>query len=101
MNNNEFNEGPVLNNVIEEDDNNNGDINGNSDMIDLHNRRIQEEREREEEARQRVSQQQSEEAIANEMQDLHLHSGSVSEIQRHSNTAIHRHENIVEENNIN
>ena len=30
-----------------EDGNNNGDINGNSEMVDLHNRRIQEERERE------------------------------------------------------
>merc|ERR1712133_75116 len=36
-----------------EDNNNNGDINGNSEMIDLHDRRIQEERERELQVRER------------------------------------------------
>ena len=49
VNNNAFNEGPVINNVMDvdgDDGNNNGDINGNSEMIDLHNRRLQEERER-------------------------------------------------------
>ena len=30
-----------------EDNNNNGDVNGNSEMVDLHSRRLQEERERE------------------------------------------------------
>ena len=39
-----------------EDGNNNGDINGNSEMIDLHNRRLQEERERAEQAREREAQ---------------------------------------------
>ena len=49
VNNNSFHEGPVLNNLIEdvEDNNNNGDVNGNSEMVDLHSRRLQEERERE------------------------------------------------------
>merc|ERR1712126_27954 len=36
-----------------EDNNNNGVINGNSEMIDLHDRRIQEERERELQVRER------------------------------------------------
>ena len=55
VNNNSFQEGPVINNMMEdgEDNNNNGDINGNSEMIDLHDRRIQEERERELQVRER------------------------------------------------
>merc|ERR1712133_11567 len=36
-----------------EDNNHGGDINGNSEMIDLHDRRIQEERERELQVRER------------------------------------------------
>ena len=55
VNNNSFQEGPVINNMMEdgEDNNNNGDINGNSEMIDLHDRRIHEERERELQVRER------------------------------------------------
>ena len=53
----------------EEDGNNNGDINGNSEMVDLHDRRIQEEREREAQSRER-SQILREEVMVNEFQDI-------------------------------
>jgi hypothetical protein len=56
----------------EEDGNNNGDINGNSEMIDLHNRRIQEEREREAQSRERRTHQHREEIMLNEMQDIDI-----------------------------
>ena len=55
----------------EEDGNNNGDINGNSEMVDLHDRRIQEEREREAQSRER-SQLQRDEVMLNEFQDITL-----------------------------
>merc|ERR1719189_19068 len=74
VNNNSFDEGPVINNVMEdgeEDGNNNGDINGNSVMVDLHDRGIQEEREREAQSRER-SQLQRDEVMLNEFQDIAL-----------------------------
>ena len=85
VNNNSFDEGPVLNNLMEdgeEDGNNNGDINGNSEMIDLHNRRIQEEREREAQNRERTIQLHREDAMLNEMQDLDL--SLIPPLQRHN-----------------
>jgi len=98
VNNNAFNEGPVLNNVMEdegEDGNNNGDINGNSEMIDLHNRMIQEEREREEQVRERNSQVNREEITINEIQDINL--DIISEFQRQRNNAVTQ-ERVVESN---
>ena len=85
VNNNSFDEGPVLNNLMEdgeEDGNNNGDINGNSEMIDLHNRRLQEEREREAQNRERTIQLHREDAMLNEMQDLDL--SLIPPLQRHN-----------------
>ena len=98
MNNNAFNEGPVLNNVMEdegEDGNNNGDINGNSEMIDLHNRRIQEEREREEQVRERNAQLSREQITINEIQDIDI--DLISEFQRQHNNIV-TEEQVVEPN---
>ena len=83
VNNNSFQEGPVINNMMEdgEDNNNNGDINGNSEMIDLHDRRIQEERERELQVRERNA-NSTEEQVA--IQERNIVSERISSTQSHN-----------------
>ena len=83
MNNNSFQEGPVINNMMEdgEDNNNNGDINGNSEMIDLHDRRIQEERERELQVRERNA-NSIEELVA--IQEQNIVSDRIPSTQSHN-----------------
>ena len=68
-----------------EDNNNNGDINGNSEMIDLHDRRIQEERARELQVRERNA--HSVDDLVPLREELNVMSEMIPNTQSHDITA--------------
>ena len=91
MNNNAFNEGPVINlnlgdgahGMPEEDGNNNGDINGNSEMVDLHHRRLQEEREREELRNEQLREREQEMAVPEMQERIEILDLGIGQIHAH------------------